>query len=118
MRILGRWQVIGFMVAVSLGATIETGSAQTRGMGRINGVVTESDGATAVGDVAVKTTTSAGTPIEGKTDPKGGWMLPGIGKGVWTVEFSKTGYVVLKAKVTVEQESLRSEPIKLTLKKL
>ena len=52
----------------------------------------------------MKTTTSAGTAIEGKTDAKGGWMLPGIGKGVWTVEFKKDGYVVLKAKVTVEQE--------------
>jgi hypothetical protein len=105
------------MMAVSLCATAGTSSAQTRGMGRINGVVAESDGSP-VGDVVVKTATSAGTAIEGKTDAKGGWMLPGIGKGVWTVEFKKDGYVVLKAKVTVEQESLRSEPIKLTLKKL
>jgi len=118
MRTFGRWQMVGFMMAVSLCATAETGSAQTRGMGRINGVVMEADGNTAVGDVAVKTTTSAGTAIEGKTDAKGTWMLPGIGKGVWTVEFKKDGYVLLKAKVTVEQESLRSEPIKLTLKKM
>jgi redox-regulated HSP33 family molecular chaperone len=118
MRTFGRWQVIGFMLAVSLCATAGTSSAQTRGMGRINGVVTESDGSTGVSDVTVKTTTSAGTAIEGKTDAKGSWMLPGIGKGVWTVEFKKDGYVLLKAKVTVEQESLRSEPIKLTLKKL
>jgi hypothetical protein len=117
MRTFGRWQVMGLMVAVGLCATAGTGSAQTRGMGRINGVVTEADGA-GVADVKVTTTTSAGTAIEGKTDAKGGWMLPGIGKGVWTVEFKKDGYVVLKAKVTVEQESLRSEPIKLTLKKL
>ena len=112
-----RWQVMGFMVAVGMCATAGTGSAQTRGMGRINGVVSEADGA-AIADVAVKTTTSAGTAIEGKTDAKGGWMLPGIGKGVWTVEFKKDGYILLKAKVTVEQESLRSEPIKLTLKKM
>ncbi len=112
-----RGKVIGFMVAVGMCAAAGTGSAQTRGMGRINGVVTEADGG-GIADVAVKTTTSAGTAIEGKTDAKGGWMLPGIGKGVWTVEFKKDGYVVLKAKVTVEQESLRSEPIKLTLKKL
>ena len=105
------------MVAVGLCATASVGSAQTRGMGRINGVVSDPDGK-ALSDVAVKTSTSAGTAIEGKTDDKGGWMLPGIGKGVWTVEFKKDGYVVLKAKVTVEQESLRSEPIKLTLKKL
>jgi Carboxypeptidase regulatory-like domain len=108
---------MGFMVAVGMCAAAGTASAQTRGMGRINGVVTEADGG-AIADVAVKTTTSAGTAIEGKTDAKGGWMLPGIGKGVWTVEFTKAGYVVLKAKVTVEQESLRSEPIKLTLKKM
>lgn len=118
MRTFGRWQMVGFMMAVTLCATAETGSAQTRGMGRINGVVTEADGNTGVVDVAVKTSTSAGTAIEGKTDAKGGWMLPGIGKGVWTVEFKKDGYVVLKAKVTVEQESLRSEPIKLQLKKM
>jgi hypothetical protein len=117
MRTLGRWWVLGFMVAASVCATAESGLAQTRGMGRINGTILDQDGG-AVGDVAVKTVTSAGTAIEGKTDAKGGWMLPGIGKGVWTVEFKKDGYVVLKAKVTVEQESLRSEPIKLTLKKL
>ncbi len=117
MRTFGRWHVMGFMLAVSVCATAATASAQTRGMGRINGTVVDQDGAV-VSDVAVKTTTSAGTSIEGKTDAKGGWMLPGIGKGVWTVEFKKDGYVLLKAKVTVEQESLRSEPIKLTLKKL
>jgi redox-regulated HSP33 family molecular chaperone len=117
MRTLGRWQVVGFMMAMGLCATAGTSTAQTRGMGRINGVVAEADGS-GVGDVVVKTSTSAGTAIEGKTDAKGTWMLPGIGKGVWTVEFSKAGYVVLKAKVTVEQESLRSEPIKLTMKKL
>jgi hypothetical protein len=117
MRTLGRSQIVGFVMAVSVCATAQTGFAQTRGMGRINGTVLDQDGA-AVGEVAVKTATSAGTAIEGKTDAKGGWMLPGIGKGVWTVEFKKDGYVLLKAKVTVEQESLRSEPIKLTLKKL
>jgi hypothetical protein len=117
MRTFGRWQIVGFIIAVSVCATAQSGQAQTRGMGRINGTVIDQDGGV-VGDVAVKTTTSAGTAIEGKTDAKGGWMLPGIGKGVWTVEFKKDGYVLLKAKVTVEQESLRSEPIKLTLKKL
>ncbi len=117
MRTFGRWQIVGFIIAVSVCATAQSGLAQTRGMGRINGTVIDQDGGV-VGDVAVKTVTSAGTAIEGKTDAKGGWMLPGIGKGVWTVEFKKDGYVLLKAKVTVEQESLRSEPIKLTLKKL
>ncbi len=113
----GRWSVLGAVVAVCVCATGPTALAQTRGMGRINGTVVDGDGSP-VNEVAVKTTTSAGTAIEGKTDAKGAWMLPGIGKGVWTVEFKKDGYVLLKAKVTVEQESLRSEPIKLTLKKM
>jgi hypothetical protein len=117
MRTFGRWNVIGLIVGVCVCATGPTALAQTRGMGRINGTVVDQDGS-AVAEVAVKTSTSAGTAIEGKTDAKGGWMLPGIGKGVWTVEFKKDGYVLLKAKVTVEQESLRSEPIKLTIKKL
>src|ERR1043165_6382989 len=117
MRTFGRWQVAGFIMAVGLCATAQTGSAQTRGMGRINGVVTESDGNTAVGDVAVKTTTSAGTASEGKTDARGVWRLPGSGKGVWPVEMNRAGSAVIRPKVTVTRERILPEPIKLTLKK-
>ena len=90
--------------------------SQSRGMGRMNGVVVD-EGGSPVSGVTVKTTTGEGTPIEMKSDDGGKWIIGGIGRGEWHVIFAKEGFVARQVKVVLEKELERTEPIKITLKR-
>jgi hypothetical protein len=89
--------------------------AQIKGMGRINGRVTD-DGGAPVDGVSIRLRQGTGL-IEGKTDPKGDWALAGVARGNWMVTFEKQGFPTKFMKVTVEKELLRTDPIKVTMKK-
>jgi len=91
-------------------------SAQTRGMGRLQGVVLDESG-NAVADVIVRTATSAGNLIETTTDASGKWTLGGVGKGEWLVTFLKPGFGPKRLRATVERELERTDPIKITMAK-
>lgn len=86
-----------------------------KGMGRLNGKVTDEGGA-AMDGVAVKLRTGTDV-LEGKTDAKGEWVLAGVARGNWVVTFEKDGYPTKVVKMLVEKELLRTEPIKITMKK-
>jgi hypothetical protein len=90
-------------------------NAQIRGMGRLNGKVTDDSGAPVDG-VLIKLRQGSGF-IEGKTDSKGQWALVGVARGNWTVSFEKGGFPTKIVKVIVERELLRTEPISIQLKK-
>lgn len=115
MRRFAKVFAFGFVVLSSVLAPVSA-SAQVRGLGRLNGMVVDESG-TAVEGVAIQTKTALGDAIDVKTDAKGNWVVPGLGKGVWEVDFVKDGFVKVKAKITVEKELMRTEPIKITLKK-
>ena len=84
--------------------------------GRLNGMVVDESGAPVEG-VSISTKTALGLAIDAKTDAKGNWVVPGLGKGLWEVDFAKDGFTKVKAKVTIDKELMRTEPIKITLKK-
>jgi hypothetical protein len=86
-----------------------------KGMGRLNGKVTDEGGAVMDG-VSVKLRTGTDV-LEGKTDAKGEWVLAGVARGNWVVTFEKDGYPTKVVKMMVEKELLRTEPIKITMKK-
>jgi tetratricopeptide (TPR) repeat protein len=66
--------------------------AQTRGMGRVSGKVTDESG-NGIEGVTVRGTLSAGgTPVTAKTNRKGEWVLAGIAPGTWNIDFEKEGY--------------------------
>ena len=90
-------------------------SAQIKGMGRLNGSVTDKAGAPVDG-VLIKLRQGPGF-IEGKTDVKGQWALVGIARGNWVVTFEKSGFPTKIVKVIVEKELLRTNPIVIQLKK-
>jgi hypothetical protein len=112
MRSLVKVVVFGFVVVASQATT----DAQVRGLGRLNGVVVDEAGNPIEG-VTIQTKTALGAAIDAKTDAKGNWVVPGLGKGLWEVDFAKDGFTKVKAKVTVDKELMRSETIKITLKK-
>ncbi len=90
--------------------------AQVRGLGRINGVVLDASGAP-VADVTIETKTLDGAEIKATSGADGKWVVAGLGKGQWDVNFAKDGFTRVRAKVTIETELSRTEPIKITLKK-
>ena len=108
--------MLGLVVGLSQVAAPGTAIAQMAGLGRINGVVVD-EGGTPIEGVQVHTKTVAGAAIEAKSNAKGDWVVPGLGKGLWEVDFTKDGYRSVKAKVTLSTELARSVPIKIMLKK-
>ncbi len=90
-------------------------NAQVKGMGRLNGKVTDEAGAPVDG-VLIRLRQGSGY-IEGKTDAKGQWALVGVARGNWIVSFEKSGFPPKIVKVLVERELLRTVPITIQLKK-
>lgn len=106
-------------VAIVMGMLLAASSApqaQMRGLGRINGSVTDDSGA-AVEGVVIKIGFSDGSKIEGKSDAKGDWALAGLGRGEFPVSFEKAGFETKRVKVVIEKELAKTQPIKITIKK-
>jgi len=103
-------------VLVIVAMALAVGHAQSRGMGRVTGTVVDESGAP-IADVAIKTTTSAGTVLECKSEADGKWTLGGIGRGEWILSFTKAGFSTKRIKAIVEREIERAVPIKITLAK-
>lgn len=110
---MGRVLLMGLVI---VGLASGVANAQSRGMGRLTGVVVDDSG-TPVADVAVKTATSNGAAIDCVSDASGKWTLTGIGRGEWIVSFTKSGFSTKRIKAIVEREIDRSELIKITLNK-
>jgi len=108
--------MLGLVVVLSQVAAPGTAIAQMAGLGRINGVVVDEEG-TPLEGVQIQTKTALGAAIGAKSNAKGDWVVPGLGKGLWEVDFTKDGYRPVKAKVTLTAELARTEPIKIMLKK-
>ena len=104
-------------VAIALAAlTAPVVFGQARGLGAINGTVSAEEGEAIPGAV-VKVHLPNGDALEGKSDDKGKWNVMGLGKGEFQVEFAKDGFVTKRVKLVIEKETLRSEPIKISMKK-
>ena len=107
-----RFQVL--TVAALLAGTAMA-QAQVKGMGRLNGKVTDDSGSAVEGvDIKLRQGTDV---LKGKTNDKGEWILAGVARGSWMVTFEKDGFPAKVVKVVVEKEALRTDPIKITLKK-
>jgi Carboxypeptidase regulatory-like domain len=108
-----KFQVL--MVAALMAIATSVTVAQVKGMGRLNGKVID-DGGSPVDGVAIKLRQGTDV-IESKTDPKGDWVLAGVARGNWVVTFEKEGFPTKVVKVLVEKELMRTDPIKITMKK-
>ena len=102
--------------SIALHGAVAPVDAQVRGLGRLNGVVLDGSGSP-VGDVTIETKTMDGVAIKATSSADGKWIVAGLGKGIWEVDFVKDGFVRVKAKVTIATELARTEPIKITMKK-
>jgi hypothetical protein len=104
---------LAFVAFVALSGVV---TAQTRGLGVLNGTVT-SEAGEPVSGVLIKLPLSDGNSVEAKTDDSGKWIVSGIGKGEFHMVVYKEGWAAKTVKVVVEKETMRPEPIKITIKK-
>jgi hypothetical protein len=104
------------MLAAAVALTATVASAQMRGLGTINGSL-QSDTGEPVSGASVRFLLANGDALEGKSDATGKWAVSGIGKGEWQVEISASGFATRRIKVVVEREVLKSEPVKVVIKK-
>ena len=79
--------------------------------GTISGHVTTADGAPA----AAVTVLVRGTDRSALTDEDGNFALRNLSPGIYTLEISLTGFATLTQTVTVEQRTITTVPIRLTL---
>lgn len=100
-----------------LPSRIPTGAevGQTRGMGRVNGKVTDESGKGIEG-VAVRGTLAGGREsVTAKSNRKGEWVLAGIAPGTWNIDFEKEGWEPRSISIPVA-ELTRIPPIEVKLK--
>ena len=93
--------------SIALHGAVAPVDAQVRGLGRLNGVVLDASGSP-VGDVTIETKTMDGVAIKATSSADGKWIVAGLGKGIWEVDFVKDGFVRVKAKVTIATELART----------
>jgi tetratricopeptide (TPR) repeat protein len=103
------------IVAIVVIALAAPALAQTRGLGRVSGKVTDESGK-AIDGVTVKGTMAAGgAPMTAKTNRKGEWAIGGIAPGTWNLDFEKEGFETHRLSVEVA-ELARIPPIEVKLK--
>src|SRR5215211_9243802 len=111
-RTIAAVALVGAIALTSVPAT-----AQTRGLGVLAGMITAEDGGAPVGGVLVKVPMKDGSAVEAKTDDSGKWNMSGIGKGEFHMIVYKEGWAAKTVRLVVEKETMRPEPIKISIKK-
>lgn len=104
-----------FAVVVVL-AIASAASAQVRGKGRLQGVVTDKDSGKPVADAKVTISPADGAtePIVAKTNAKGRWSALGLTGGQWHVDIEAAGYQLSRGSVNVSELQMLP-PIKVSL---
>lgn len=93
-------------------------SAQVwRGMGRLSGKVTDDAGTPIEGVLVKGYLPEAKGGTETKTNRKGEWVLGGIARGSWELDFSRAGYETRQITIAVS-ELQRVPPVDVKLKKV
>jgi hypothetical protein len=100
------------VVAAATGA-----NGQMRGMGRIQGTVTDPGGAPLAGVAVRASLPGSSSTIESTSNDKGLWYVGGLARGDWQVDFEKIGYEQRRAKVVLPVELARVPALVITMKK-
>jgi len=104
-------------LSIALAITVPAAAQDWKGMGRMEGKVTDAAGAPLAG-VSVRLELperGGGTAV--MTDKKGRWVLGGIAAGTWHIDFELAGYASRKVSVDLPAESSRLRPLEVTLEK-
>jgi Flp pilus assembly protein TadD len=97
-----------FLVALILTVTaVTTASAQVRGTGRLQGLVTDKTTGKPVEGAVVTVGLPSGntTPIVSKTDGHGHWSALGLVNGLWNIDIVAPGFQTTRGSATVSEMS-------------
>jgi tetratricopeptide (TPR) repeat protein len=106
---------LGTLLALA-GASAALGQ-DWKGVGRIEGVVTDENGAPLSGVTVKADLPERGGGTTLKSDKKGRWVLAGVAAGAWNFDFEADGYETAKIGVRLPGESVRLPDVKVALKK-
>ena len=106
------------IVAVGALASAVPAIAQDwKGMGRMEGRVTDPSGVALPGVTVKLELPERGGGTTAKTDKKGHWAIGGIAAGTWHIDFELPGFASRKVSVSLPSESSRLAPIEVKLEK-
>jgi tetratricopeptide (TPR) repeat protein len=88
-----------------------------RGVGRIQGVLTDTDGKPIQGATVKAENPERGGGTTLTTDKKGRWVLGGIAEGTWNLDFEAEGYQTKKITVHLPSEDARIPSVNISLEK-
>lgn len=104
-------------LAVAITTGLPAGAQDWKGMGRMQGKVTDAAGAPLAGVTVRLELPERGGGTTVTTDEKGRWVVGGIAAGTWHVDFERTGYASRKVSVSLPSESSRLAPFEVRLEK-
>ena len=114
---LRRAAAIGLVAAVVALDAVEASAQAWRGLGRLDGSVTDAEGEP-VAEVAVRAyLPAAAGRTEVTTDEEGEWAIGGLAGGQWELDFTKDGYVARQISVGLS-EGVRPRPVRVTLERV
>jgi tetratricopeptide (TPR) repeat protein len=93
-------------IAVILAVTLTTpASAQVRGRGRLQGIVTDKATGKPIAGAVVTVALPSGntTPIVSKTDEKGHWGALGLTSGLWNIDIVAPGYQTTRGTANISE---------------
>jgi tetratricopeptide (TPR) repeat protein len=104
-------------LAIAIATCLPAAAQDWKGMGRMQGKVTDASGAPLAGVTVKLELPDRGGGTTVTTDEKGRWVVGGIAAGTWHVDFERAGYASRRVSVSLPSESSRLAPVEVRLEK-
>src|SRR5262245_35763010 len=107
-----------WMAAFVLALALPAAAQDWKGLGRLEGKVTDPGGAPlADARVKLELPSRGGGPAVIKPDKKGHWAVGGIAAGNWNLDIEADGFTSKSLKVSLPAESARLPPVEVKLER-
>jgi tetratricopeptide (TPR) repeat protein len=110
-------RLIPLVAVCALALAVPAVAQDWKGMGRMEGKVTDESGAPLVGVTVRLELPERGGGTTVKTDKKGRWAIGGIAAGTWHIDFEVEGHASRKVSVSLPSESSRLAPLEVKLER-
>lgn len=116
MELIAR-RLVGILLAGALASAVPAAAQDWKGMGRMDGKVTDESGAPLAGVTVKLDLPERGGGTTVTTDKKGRWAIGGIAAGTWHIDFELAGHASRRVSVSLPSESSRLASLEVKLEK-